>query len=247
MSEATPASPLTVVLVHGAFADAGSWADVVKQLQGDGIEVLAIANPLRDVASDSAYVGSLVSQISGPVLLVGHSYAGIVISNAATQAKNVTGLVYVSAVIPEEGEANEDVGKMWPDSAPKFGPSLQPMNFPLPGGGTAQELTVALDQFPGIFAADLDPATGKALGASQRPLAAAATQGKSGAPAWKTLPSWAILGTADQALGAEALRAMAKRANSNTVEVEGASHLIMISHPDAVTKVILTAIRSLGE
>ena len=229
----------TVVLVHGAFADAGSWAGVAAILQAAGVTVLAPANPLRSVTSDSAYIASVISQIDGPVLAVGHSYGGAVITNAGTAATNVVGLVYVSAFAPDEGEKLSDVTATSADSI--LGTALLPRQFPTGSGGEpAVELYVDPAKFHEVFAADLPAAQSAVLGASQRPIAAAAFDDATGVPAWKNLPSWAVVGTGDKAAGADLTRAHAKRAGSELTELDG-SHLAFVAQPQAVADVILTA------
>jgi pimeloyl-ACP methyl ester carboxylesterase len=243
MTETSSASP-TVVLVHGAFADAGSWAPVVERLLAAGVKVQALVNPLRSLAGDSAYVASAIAQIPGPVLAVGHSYGGASITNAATTTANVVGLVFVAGFAPDEGESLGEIEGTSRDSA--LGPALLPAQFPT-GSGTeaATELYVNPASFREVFAGDLPEAQAAVLGASQRPVAASAFDEKSGVPAWKTLPSWAVVATGDKAAGADVVLMMAKRANADIVELEG-SHLIMISQPQAVTDVILGALRSVG-
>ena len=227
----------TVVLVHGAFADAGSWAGVTVILQAAGVPVLAPGLPLRSIPGDTAYITSVVAQIDGPVLLVGHSYGGAIISNSATQSANVVGLVYVSGFLTEEGEKLSAIEGDSRDSA--LGPALQQRQFPV-DGGTAVELYVDPAKFPAVFAADLPAAQGAVLAASQRPVAAAAFDEPNGAPGWKTLPSWAVVATGDKAAGSDVLLSLAKRAGATLTTLEG-SHLIMVSQPQAVTDVILTA------
>ncbi len=232
----------TVVLVHGAFADAGSWAAVTELLLAAGVAVQAPANPLRGIASDSAYIASLLSQIDGPVLAVGHSYGGAIITNAAIEAGNVVGLVFVAAFAPDENEKLSDVEGTSRDSA--LGPALLPAQFPA-GDQTAVELYVDPVKFHDVFAADLPPAQSGVFGASQRPVAASAFDEQSGVPAWKTLPSWAVVATGDKAAGADVILSMAKRANAQITELEG-SHLIMVSQPQAVTDVILAALKAVS-
>jgi len=232
------ASP-TVVLVHGAFADAGSWAGVAAILQAAGATVLAPANPLRSVTSDSAYIASVISQIDGPVLAVGHSYGGAVITNAATAASNVVGLVYVSAFAPDEGEKLGAVAATSADSI--LSTALLQRQFPTGSGGeTAVELYVDPAQFHEVFAADLPAEQSAVLAASQRPIAAAAFDDATGLPAWKKLPSWAVVGTGDKAAGADLTREHAKRAGSQLTELNG-SHLAFVAQPQAVADVILAA------
>ena len=178
---ATTTEPTTVVLVHGAFADAGSWVPVIERLLAAGIPVRAPGLPMRGLRSDSDYIASVISQIPGPVLAVGHSYGGAVISNAATQASNVTGLVLVSGFAPEEGEALSEAEGTSRDSA--LGPALVQAQFPTGvGDETAIELYVDVAKFPAVFAADLPEAQANAFAASQRPIAASAFDEKSGRP-----------------------------------------------------------------
>lgn len=233
----------TVALVHGAFADAGSFAPVTQLLVQAGVQVQALVNPLRGLALDSAYVASALAQIPGPVLAVGHSYGGAVITNAATSATNVVGLVFVAAFAPEENEVIGEVEGTSRDSA--LGSALLQRQYPVDGGGTATELYVNPADFHQVFAGDLPETQSAVLGASQRPVAAAAFGERSGVPAWKTLPCWAAVATGDKAAGSDVIRAMAKRANAETLELDG-SHLIMISQAQAVTDVILNALRSVS-
>jgi pimeloyl-ACP methyl ester carboxylesterase len=244
VTETNSATP-TVALVHGAFADAGSWAAVTERLLGAGVKVQALVNPLRGLASDSAYVASAISQIPGPVLAVGHSYGGAIVTNAATSASNVVGLVYVAAFAPDEGEVLGQILATSRDSA--LSPALLPALFPSGSDGdeTATEVYVNPASFHEVFARDLPETQSAVLGASQRPVAASAFDEKSGVPAWKKLPSWAVVATDDKAAGADVVLSMAKRANADIVDLEG-SHVIMISQPQAVTDVILRALRSVG-
>ena len=241
MTDASTSSP-TIVLVHGAFADAGSWAAVTELLQAAGASVLAPANPLRGIASDSAYIASVFAQVEGPVLAVGHSYGGAVISNAATGAANVVGLVFVAAFAPDEGEVLSEVEGTSRDSV--LGPALLQRTFPTGAGGeTAVELYVNPDSFHQVFAGDLPAAQSAVLAASQRPVAASAFDEKSATPAWKTLPSWSVVATGDKAAGADVILSMAERAKATITKLEG-SHVIMISQPQAVADVILTALKA---
>jgi pimeloyl-ACP methyl ester carboxylesterase len=243
VTDATHTSP-TVVLVHGAFADAGSWAAVAELLIADGVAVQAPAVPLRSLAGDSNYIASVFSQIHGPVLAVGHSYGGAVITNAASQAENVVGLVFVAAFAPEENETLGEIEGTSRDSA--LGPALLPKQFPAgPAGELATELYVAPEKFHEVFAADLPAAQSAVLGASQRPVAASAFDEKSGVPAWKTLPSWAAVATGDKAAGADVILKGAKRANADILEVDG-SHLIMLSQAPTVATVIAKALKAVS-
>jgi pimeloyl-ACP methyl ester carboxylesterase len=240
----TNAGPLTVVLVHGAFADASSWTGVIERLQKAGVRVTAPANPLRGIAIDSAYIASFLNQILGPVLAVGHSYGGAVISTAATKAKNVVGLVYVAAFATEEGERLGEVENGSKDSV--LNSALVTLNYPTgQGAETAVEFAINPAQLRDAFAADLSAEQAAMLAATQRPAAELAFTEPAGVPAWKTLPSWAVVASGDKAAGADVIRAMARRAGARITEVEG-SHVIMISQPQAVTDVILSAIAAVS-
>jgi len=234
----------TVVLVHGAFADSSSWNGVIERLQQQGYTVIAPANPLRGVAADSAYTASLVSQIDGLVLLAGHSYGGAVISNAATSAPNVVGLVFVAAFAPDEGERLGEVASQSTDSI--LGTAQVQYRYPVgPGGETAVEFGINPALLRDVFAADLPPEQTALMAATQRPVAAAAFSDVSGPPAWKTLPSWAVVATGDKAAGTDITRSMAQRAGAEITQVEG-SHVIMISQPQAVADVIVKAAEAVG-
>jgi pimeloyl-ACP methyl ester carboxylesterase len=245
MSQTTPnAGPLTVVLVHGAFADASSWNGVIERLQAHGVQVTAPANPLRGLSSDSAYIASVFDQMPGPVLAVGHSYAGAVISNAATKASNVVGLVYVAAFAPDEGERLGDVESGSRDSV--LSAALVPLRYPTGHGAeTAMEFAVNPARFHEAFAADLPARQAALMAATQRPVAELAFSEPNGVPAWKTLPSWAVVATADKAAGSDVIRSMASRAGATITEVEG-SHVIMLSQPQIVTDVILAAVAAVS-
>jgi pimeloyl-ACP methyl ester carboxylesterase len=230
----------TIVLVHGAFADSSSWNGVVADLERDGYTVVAAANPLRGIASDAAYVGAVLKTVKGPVVLVGHSYGGAVISQAAASADNVKGLVYVDAFALDVGETVGALGEKFPGAA--LGPALAAI--PLADGGA--DLYVRPDQFGVVFAPDIPAAAAKLAAAEQRPINQAAFGEKPTAAAWKTLPSWHIYGSKDQAITPAAMAFMAERAHSKkTVVVPGGSHVTLISHADDVAKLIETAATSL--
>jgi pimeloyl-ACP methyl ester carboxylesterase len=235
----------TIVLVHGAFADASSWNGVIERLQQQGYTVIAPANPLRGVAADAAYLASLLGQLDGPVLLGGHSYGGAVITNAATNAANVVGLVYVAAFAPDEGEMLGEVENQSKDSI--LNSALVQYSYPAgPDEETQVEFAINPALLREAFAADLPPEVTAVMAATQRPVAAAAFSDPSRAPAWKKLPSWAVVATGDKAAGADVVRSMAQRADADIVEVEG-SHVIMISQPQAVTDHILLAARAVAD
>jgi pimeloyl-ACP methyl ester carboxylesterase len=239
MMTASTSSTTTVALVHGAFADSGSWNGVTELLLAAGVPVQAVSNPLRGIADDAAYVASAIRQIPGPVLAVGHSYGGAVITNAALDAGNVVGLVYVAAFAPEENETLGEIEGTSRDSV--LSSALKQAEFP---GGV--ELYVDPAQFHQAFAADLTETLSGVLGASQRPIAASAFDEKTVSAAWKKLPSWAVVATGDKAAGADVVRSMAERAGAEITEVEG-SHVVMISKPREVTDVILAALASAGQ
>jgi pimeloyl-ACP methyl ester carboxylesterase len=239
MSETpTDTAPLTVVLVHGAFADASSWSGVVERLQAADVQVAAPPNPLRGISIDSAYMASFLQQIPGPVLAVGHSYGGAVISNAATEADNVVGLVYVAAFAPDEGETLGEIEGGSKDSV--LMSALVPLQYPTGNGETATEFAIDPAKFHDAFAADLPAEQTAVMAATQRPAAELGFSEQSGPPAWKTKPAWAVVATGDKAAGADVVRSMAERARATITEVEG-SHVIMVSQPEAVTDVIMTA------
>ena len=246
MTDATPAAngATTVVLVHGGFADASSWNGVVERLLAAGVPVVAVPNPLRGVAHDAAYVRSAIAQIPGPVLAVGHSYGGAVITNACADLPNVRGLVYVAAFIPEEGESLFEIEGDSRDSV--IASALVELTYPTGNGGeTAVELAIGADRFVEAFAADVPAKEAAVMQATQRPFALAGFTEKTAAAAWKTLPSWAVVATGDKAAGTDVLRTMAERAGADIVEAEG-SHVIMISQPQAVTDLILKALAAVG-
>jgi len=232
----------TIVLVHGAFADASSWSGVIELLQQQGYVVVAPPNPLRGLAADSGYLASVLAQTEGPVLLVGHSYAGAVITDAGTRAGNVVGLVYVAAFSPDAGERLGDVTARSRDAI--LSTALLQRTYPVgTAGETAGESLVDPARFHEVFAADLPTERAAVLAATQRPVAAAAFSDPCGPPAWKSLPSWAVVATADKAAGTDIVRSMAQRAGAEIVELDG-SHVIMVSQPRAVTDVIVTAART---
>ncbi len=227
----------TVVLVHGAFADASHWRPVVRELQTHGVPVLAPANPLRGLAADAAYLAGLVAQIKGPVLLVGHSYGGAVISVAGAAAANVVGLVFVAAWILDEGESFAEVAGRF--AATPLTAALRPGTYPLPDGGTAVEFSVAPEMYRAAFAADLPVAATATAAVSQRPWAAMSEE-RAGAAAWRGLPSCAVVATADNAIHPDAQRFMARRAGALAVEA-AASHSVALSRPRLVAEIVREA------
>jgi pimeloyl-ACP methyl ester carboxylesterase len=236
----TPApngAPLTVVLVHGAFADSSSWNGVIERLLEVGVGVVDVPNPLRGLRDDADYVGSFLRQVPGPILLVGHSYGGAVITNAAYGADNVVGLVYVAAFCPERGERIADIRSN--DSVLRS--ALKPMQYPAGDDNTTElEFVIEPSVFRSVFANDLPPSQAALLAVTQRPIAEQVLGETSGTPAWKTLPAWSVVPSHDRVVGTDAVRSMAERAGATIIEVRG-SHVIMVSQPRAVTDVILRA------
>jgi pimeloyl-ACP methyl ester carboxylesterase len=243
MSEATEnVGAPTVVLVHGAFADASSWNGVIERLQAKGVQVTAPANPLRGIAADSAYVRAVLEQIEGPVVAVGHSYGGAVITNAAADAKNVVALVYVAAFAPDEGELLGAVEAGSKDSV--LNSALVPRTYPA-NGGSATEFYIDPAKAREAFAGDLSEQEAALIAAIQRPISELAFSEPSGPPAWRDRPSWAVVATGDKAAGTDVTRSMAERAGATITELEG-SHVIMVSQPQAVTDVIMAAVAAVG-
>jgi pimeloyl-ACP methyl ester carboxylesterase len=229
----------TVALVHGAFADGSSWNGIIASLRSNGVPVIAIANPLRGLAADAAYVAEVIREIPGPVVAVGHSYGGAVISDAAAEAPNVIGLVFVAAYATDEGEILGQVSAGSHDSV--LGHALIPHHYGVPNGDRQTlEFTVNPALFQAAFAADLPAEQASVLAATQRPIAEAAFSDAARSAAWRRARSWAVIATADRAAGTDVTRSMAERAGATITEVEG-SHVIMISRPDAVADVIKTA------
>jgi pimeloyl-ACP methyl ester carboxylesterase len=237
MPEETP----TVVLVHGAFADASSWNGVIPLLEAKGLTVIAPPNPLRGISADSAYTAAVFDQIEGPVLAVGHSYGGAVISNAATDAKNVVGLVFVAAFATDEGELLGVAAADSKDSV--LNSALMTRQYPTGDGGSKAESYIDPAKVREAFAGDLSDEQVTLIGVTQRPISELAFTEPSGPPAWKHLPSWAVVATGDKAIGADLVRSMAERAGATITELQG-SHVIMISQPEAVANVIMEAVNA---
>ncbi|WP_405970662.1 alpha/beta hydrolase [Streptomyces sp. NBC_00988] len=239
---ARPAAPKpTVVFVHGAFADSSGWDGVMHRLRKDGYPVRAASDPLRGLASDSAYVAELLHSITGPIILVGHSYGGAVITDAAVGDPNVKALVYVAALAPDAGESLGSLTAR-PVAHPVPPLPVQPVSITEPDGTTGTDLYLDPARFRAAFAADVAPDTAADMAATQRPLDAAASVSPSGTPAWKTIPSWYLVASHDQILAPDLERFMAARAGSHTVEVNS-SHAAMVSHPAAVAQLVEQADR----
>jgi pimeloyl-ACP methyl ester carboxylesterase len=231
----------TIVLEHGAWADGSSWDGVVRRLQAEGYTVDVPPNPLRGLASDATYLADFLKTVSGPIVLGGHSYGGFVITNAATGNPNVKALVYVDAFIPDQGETVLQLAGAVPGSC-LGGDPTQVFNFaPYPGAPAKDaDLYVKPNLFARCFANGLPAAEGAVLAATQRPLALSALAAPSDVPAWKTIPSWSLIGTADHVIPPAGQRLMSKRAHAHITEVL-APHLSMVAQPQAVTDVILQA------
>jgi pimeloyl-ACP methyl ester carboxylesterase len=225
----------TIVLIHGAFGDASSWRGVYDRLNHDGQTVLAPPNPLRGLPYDASYTQSLIDQLDGPVVLVGHSYGGAVITVAGSSDK-VAGLVYVAGVVPDVGESVNDLQERFPSLA--MGPIVQPRMLP---DGSA-EASIDPAQFQAVFAADVPDADAAFMAISQRPISATAFDDPASSAAWRSKPSWAVFGTADRPVAPQLQRFSYDRANADVTEVEGASHFVMLSKPDIVASVIEEAV-----
>ena len=224
----------TIVLVHGAFADGSSWNGVIGDLLADGYPVIAAANPLRSVKFDADSVSRIIDTLPGPVILVGHSYGGEVISAAAVGHANVRSLVFVAAFAPERGETALSITGMFSGST-LGGTLATPVR--LSGGGA--DLYIQQDRFPAQFAADVPIADAKLMAAEQRPITKEALAEPSGDPAWKSIPSWFVFGSLDLSISPAAHAFMAARAKSKkTVIIDGASHAVMVSHSREVASLI---------
>ena len=233
----TPAKQ-TIVLVHGAYADSSSWNGSVKALRQAGHPVIAAANPLRGLESDAEYLRSVLDSIEGPIVIAGHSYGGAVMSHAADGNPNVTALVYIASFLAETGESLAELVGKFPGA--KLGGAAQPVPYATPDGGTATELYIDQEQFPALFAGDVDVDVALQMAVTQRPLALAAFEAPATRAAWKSIESWVLLAEQDLAVPAELVRFMSERANAHLVELD-ASHAVTVSQPDAVTDLILEA------
>jgi pimeloyl-ACP methyl ester carboxylesterase len=238
MASETP----TIVLVHGAWADATGFDLEIRALRDRGFTVIGFANPLRDLAADARYLAELLRTLTGPIVLVGHSYGGNVISVAAVGNDQVTALVYLNGWMCDEGESQQQLLEKFEGSL--VGPSIRPVPFTGPDGTEGVDLYLDREAFHEAFAADVDPETAAVMAAAQRPYAVAAFAGTPSGPlAWKTLPCWYLLGTDDKAIPPTLQRFMAERANARIVEVP-ASHVSFVSQPEAATQLILQAVEA---
>ena len=242
-----PTTP-TIVLVHGAWADASSWTPVLQRLHAAGHDAVALPNTLRGPAADAAIIRNYIDTIDGPVVLVAHSYGGFVITNAATGSKNVRALVYVDAFIPDEGEPAVALnGQGSSLVAAVANPTSVFKLVPVPGAAPEAPDTYLLPSaVRENFAQDVSAEDQVVIHATQRPASFAGLAEPSGPPAWKDIPSWAIIGRQDRIIDPVSQRAMAERAGAKITEID-ASHVSMISHPDVVVEVIQQALESVGE
>ena len=227
----------TVVLVHGAWDRPASWSVVATRLRADGYRVVVADNPLRGLAGDTAAIRSLLDSISGPIVLVGHSFGGAVVTNAAAGQGRVVALVYVAAFVPEQGESlaklgTRDLGSMIPLSI-----------YAVPyvdSSGVGLNIFINPLLFPIVFAADVPPATAAAMARSQKPITFKAFTDPSGQPAWRTIPSWYMVARQDRAIPPATERFMAQRAHAQTVEIDS-SHAALVSRPVAVANLVVAA------
>ncbi|WP_328381441.1 alpha/beta hydrolase [Streptomyces sp. NBC_00400] len=231
----TTAKP-TIVLVHGAFADASSWNGVAERLEQRGYAVMAPANPLRGLYSDSTYIASVLDSIKGPIVLVGHSYGGSLISSAAAGNGRVKSLVYVSALMPDVGESGMSLAARFPS---ELGTATKSVPYRA-GGVSGTDLYLKPGKLHQVFAADLPESTTRLMAVTQRPVATTAFSQKAKVAAWRNLPSWFLVAKQDKTINPDQERFEAKRAGSHTVEIDS-SHVAMLSHPEAVTDLILQA------
>lgn len=235
-----PTQTTTIALVHGAFAESASWNGVVPRLQQAGHRVIAVANPLRGLASDAAYVRSVIESIDGDVVVAGHSYGGSVASEAAAGLPNVSALVFVASFLLEPGESTGELAGRFPGNL--LGTALAPVPYRT-GESSGEDLYIDQEKFHEIFAADVDAETATLMAATQRPIAAQALADAATQAGWARIPSWSLIATQDLAVPLEASRFMAERAGATAVELE-ASHAVTVSQPEAVADIILEAARS---
>jgi pimeloyl-ACP methyl ester carboxylesterase len=236
----TTAKP-TVVLVHGAFADSSSWNGVISRLHQDGYPVIGVANPLRSLQSDAAYVRDVLDSIDGPVVVAGHSYGGSVMSEAADGHPQVKALVYVASFLLDQGESTGELAGRYPGN--ELGSALRAVPVHDPEGKTVEDLYIEEEKFQPIFAADVPADVAALMAVTQRPIIGDALADKATKAAWRTIPSWTLITLQDLAVPAQAQRFMAERASSNAVEVD-ASHAVTVSHPDLVAQLVDEAARA---
>jgi pimeloyl-ACP methyl ester carboxylesterase len=231
----------TIVFVHGAWADATGFGGSIRALRDRGFAVIGAANPLRHLTGDTESLAALLGTISGPIVLVGHSYGGAVMSNAATGNEQVQALVFIAGWMPDEGESIQQLlgAEAFADSLVPA--ALRPVPFKNPDGSEGVDLYLDRELFPETFAADVDADTAAVMAATQRPWSGAAAATPSGPPGWRSILSWYLLGTEDRAIPPAGQRFMAERGNAR-IEKVAASHASMVSQPEAVTQLILSAV-----
>jgi pimeloyl-ACP methyl ester carboxylesterase len=229
----------TIVFVHGAFAESASWNPVIKQLQSSGYPMIAVANPLRGIASDAQYTAEILKTIQGPIILVGHSYGGAIINSAAVGNPNVKALVFVAGFAPEKGEALGELNSRFPGS------TLNDTLLKVPLADGSNDLYIQQDKYPQQFAADVPAEEAAQMAVTQRPIPDGAFTEVSGEASWKTIPSWFIFGELDKNIPAAVHQFMAERAKAQEIlEIKGASHVVAISHAAEVAAFILKAAKS---
>jgi pimeloyl-ACP methyl ester carboxylesterase len=231
----------TVVFVHGAWADNSGFDGSIRALRGQGFRAIGASNPLRDLRSDAAYVAALLRSIEGPIVMVGHSYGGAVMSNAATGNDQVQALVYINGWVPDEGESLIELAQL--NEGSLVADSLRPVQYKNADGSDVVDLYIDQEKFRAAFAGDVDAETAQVMAVAQRPFTETAFGAASGPVAWRSVPSWYLLGTEDRAIPPATQRYMAERAKASIVEI-AASHASMVSQPDAVTELILTAVNA---
>jgi pimeloyl-ACP methyl ester carboxylesterase len=231
----------TIVFVHGAWADATGFGGVIRALGDRGFATIGVANPLRHLTGDAAYLAALLRTISGPIVLVGHSYGGAVMSNAANGNEQVQALVFVNGWMPDEGESIQQLLESEVFAGSLVPAALRPVPFTNPDGSEGVDLYLDREAFPEAFAADVDPEMARVMAATQRPWSGAGAATPSGPPGWRSIPSWYLLGTEDRAIPPAGQRFMAERGNARIEEV-ATSHASMVSQPEAVRQLILSAV-----
>jgi pimeloyl-ACP methyl ester carboxylesterase len=239
----SPSVKPTIVLVHGAWADGSSWDGVTRRLLHDGYTVVVPAVPLRSLSGDAAYISSVLSSIKGPIVLVGHSYGGAVITNAAADNPNVKALVYIDAFVPDVGESVLDLATKNPGSG--LPAAITEVPYEQGAQGSGVDVYIKTADYRAVFAADVPAGQAAIMAATQRPVTLAALSEKSTAAAWKTIPSWYLIGRQDDAIPPATEEFMAHRAHSHTVSINS-SHASLVSHPGAVTKLVLAAVHATG-
>ncbi|ASQ98874.1 alpha/beta hydrolase [Streptomyces sp. 11-1-2] len=232
----------TVVLIHGAYADGSSWNGVIQRLERHGYPVIAPANPLRGLYTDSTYIASVLDSVKGPIVLVGHSYGGAVISSAAAGHPRVKSLVYVSSLMPDKGESGQSLATRFPS---ELATATRAVPYRAGDGMRGTDLYLKRDKVHRVFAADLPASTAKLLAATQRPAATTAFSEKAKVAAWRQIPSWVLVAKQDKTINPRQERFQAKRAHSHTVEINS-SHVAMIAHPQEVTDLIIKAATATG-